>query len=591
MKKNKQIIVIFSIILLAAFFRFAGLGSTALSEEESILALQANDLATGNSGYVIAEPLYVFITAFLVKLFGAGNFVMRLFPAVMGLLLVMVPLLFGPLLSDKKKMLLMFFLALDPALIAWSRQADSLMPLICLCFCAAGFLFLGRKRGVISLIVLAILGGERFFPVLISGFLASLIVSILDTLFIHSDIQIAYTLKKQVTRTELKVFFGLLLLFGTAFLSYPIGINAIGNGLVQAFTVDPVHDFRNVGSTPLWIALFFYEGFAVVLFLIALWRSFQQKTAVRSVLMMCVLLGSIFQIVFNQGILYLPWMSVPLWYFGVDVLLAIKPIHKKECDFFMLVSLTIPLLLAGFLVLRASEMLKMGDLSLPLTIFWNNSQYSTPFSRLQAYILIILICVVIFTILIPLLLDYFSPGKARRGLLLGTLFVLTVGMIGNSWAAAGFTNSHDKPLKSGNTTRHELILGSQINQVENEILPIIHETGWKKTGFFDQVNGVITVTDDPLLRWAALEQKQTVFSEVLNLRANQPSYVITAGSEPELINNGYLGIVSDWKTVDNWESYLASDWFRWFLYRDPVLQKQSLMVWQNSQIITGSKSE
>ncbi|GEM_PF-1269476 len=585
MSSSRKVLFVGLILLLAIFFRFAGLAALPLSSDEARLAVQAVEIGQQRDFQPISQPLYVILTTLIFDLFKAGTFTARFIPALSGVLLVLLPFLLISKPSgfpEKKKVLLAFILAIDPVLISWSRQADSLMPVIFLTALIIGLAATNRQLPAIILLPLAGMGGERFFPILIAGIFAVLLTMIIDTLMIQSQTDVFLILKHQVSRESGKAFLLSFFLCGTACLAFPSGISAIGDGLALGLRPNPIHDFRSVGNLPLLIALFVYEGAGFVLFLIALIQNIKNGEKTKVFIMSVILSAAAFLILLNQGILFLPWLVIPLWYFGADVLLKITPLRKSEVDIYTFFALLIPPALSLFLLFRAAEMLKLGDLSLPLTVYWQNQQLVTPLSRFHAYLLIILICIVVFAILLPMVLEYFSPGRIRRGLLHGTLIVVLYGTILNAWSAAGLHHASDDPFQTGTSGRHELSLGSQIQQIPNELSAVLQESGWRSVGFLRPDEGLVLISDDPMLRWEFINKPQVTFSKILSPAASTPAFVITAGQETDELKSGSIGMISDWKSTDNWQTYTPTDWFRWLLYREPVIQKQTITLWQNA---------
>ncbi len=146
-------------ILLALGLRFIGLGNTPLSDTEASSALQA--LSAFQPGHVISggQPGYVLLTAVSFFLTGSSEFFARFWPAVFGTLLVLVPYLGRERLGQKAALVMAFAVAIEPSLVAASRQADGRMLAITgLAFAVVFFL---RRNAVWAGIAtgFAILGG------------------------------------------------------------------------------------------------------------------------------------------------------------------------------------------------------------------------------------------------------------------------------------------------------------------------------------------------------------------------------------------------------------------------------------------------
>jgi hypothetical protein len=110
---------------LALAVRFLNLGAQPLTDLEARSALQALEIAKGSRPLLGPQPAYLILTAVNFFIFGASNFLARFWPALAGAGLVLAPIAFKRQLGQKAAILLAFFLALDPGLLALSRMADS----------------------------------------------------------------------------------------------------------------------------------------------------------------------------------------------------------------------------------------------------------------------------------------------------------------------------------------------------------------------------------------------------------------------------------------------------------------------------------
>src|SRR5258708_24048829 len=113
-------------LLIALRVRLLQLGALPLTDLEAKWALQAYAVAQGSPPALGSQTAYILPTALAFFLAGfSTNFLARLIPALVGSALVMVPYLFRGRLKPQPSLLLAFFLALDPGLVALSRQAGS----------------------------------------------------------------------------------------------------------------------------------------------------------------------------------------------------------------------------------------------------------------------------------------------------------------------------------------------------------------------------------------------------------------------------------------------------------------------------------
>src|SRR5574339_586792 len=110
--------------LIALGFRLIQLGASPLTDSEATLALQALHIAQGKAPLLGPQPGYILLTSVLFAIIESTNFMARFIPALTGSLLVFVPSLFREKIKPLPALILAFFFAVDPGLVALSRQAS-----------------------------------------------------------------------------------------------------------------------------------------------------------------------------------------------------------------------------------------------------------------------------------------------------------------------------------------------------------------------------------------------------------------------------------------------------------------------------------
>lgn len=153
--------------LLALVLRLYQLGAGALSNVEAGWALPALGLARGGVVDLGPQPLYILFTSLLFSLIKDTNFIARFLPAMLGSLLIWLPLCFRRRMGDlswlhRAGVVMAFGLALDPGLVSLSRQAGSLMPALVFTLFALACIY--NRRMVLAGICtgLAVLSGLAF---------------------------------------------------------------------------------------------------------------------------------------------------------------------------------------------------------------------------------------------------------------------------------------------------------------------------------------------------------------------------------------------------------------------------------------------
>ena len=117
--------ILYIIILIAAIFsRFYMLGDRAISHDESIHTKFSWNLYNGQGfqhNPMMHGPLLFEVTAFIYFLFGATDFTSRIYPALTGIALVMLPILFRKWLGRRGALVTSLLLLLSPSISYYSR--------------------------------------------------------------------------------------------------------------------------------------------------------------------------------------------------------------------------------------------------------------------------------------------------------------------------------------------------------------------------------------------------------------------------------------------------------------------------------------
>ena len=149
---------------IAVILRFVQLGAMPLTDAEATPALQALQIAQGLKPTLSPHPFYILFTSVLFFIYGGGtDFLAHFIPALAGSLLVFAPLLFADRIKPRAAVVLAFFLALDPGLVALSRQIAS--PILALTFLlfALGFYNQNKTSFAAFFAALALLSGPSLW--------------------------------------------------------------------------------------------------------------------------------------------------------------------------------------------------------------------------------------------------------------------------------------------------------------------------------------------------------------------------------------------------------------------------------------------
>ncbi|MBZ0301856.1 MAG: TIGR03663 family protein, partial [Anaerolineae bacterium] len=121
---NWELIIYLVIFLLAVFTRFYVLGDRVMSHDESLHTRYSYNLyADGNFQHtpLMHGPILFHITAFFYFLFGDNDFTARLYPAILGIAVVMMPFLFRRWLGRIGALLASLMLLISPIMLYYNR--------------------------------------------------------------------------------------------------------------------------------------------------------------------------------------------------------------------------------------------------------------------------------------------------------------------------------------------------------------------------------------------------------------------------------------------------------------------------------------
>ena len=173
-------ILIYSLVFMAALLlRLMLLGITPLVDSEASWAFQAWQIHLGEQIPIGSQVGYLAFTEILFSLFGGSDFLARLWPALIGSLIVWVPFLVRKRLGRIPALILAAGLAFDPALPSVSRIAASTMPALVFLLLAAAAFDNGKLRWTAIFLGLGLFSGPAFWLgsllLLLTGFVSSLL--------------------------------------------------------------------------------------------------------------------------------------------------------------------------------------------------------------------------------------------------------------------------------------------------------------------------------------------------------------------------------------------------------------------------------
>jgi len=562
--------IIAGIFLLAVCVRLFYLGAAPLSDAEASWALQSLDLARGEAVEIGPQVSYVNLTGAALYLFGSSDFTARIWPAITGSLLVLVPLLFRRALGRSAMLILMAGLALDPGLVAASRLAGGPMMALGFGLLALGFVY--TRRSILAGICagLALLSGWGIFAGLVSLLIAWSLERLIPGKSVPEEGQapIEGTPPAWLTGREwISMLLSAaitLLAVGTLLLLNPQGLAAwiaslpaYLQGWGQASNVPPLR---------LAAALLVYQPLAMIFGTIGAVRGWLRGDPLARMLSLWFIVAFTLILVYPaRQVFDLVWVLTPLW-----ALAAIELAHDIRVD-------------------SSSRLVAAGEAAavfLLLAIVWMNllgakiAIVSTESSLLRAGLLVGLLALgAVITILVGL---GWSWAAARAGLVWGVCAALGLYGISAMWSAS-FRSEPDQI---------DLWQPVPITRNADLLMQTVEDLSEWNTGLVRDIDVTLAV-EAPSLRWALRNYPEmtTIAEDNLVALPNTPSIVIARQTaEAPRLAETYRGQDFAWWIYPGWEGALPPDFLRWLTTRQAPLRQEQVLLWARSDLFPGGES-
>lgn len=541
--------------LLAIALRLIGLGHMPLNDSEASLALQSLQLASGLKPVLDPHPAYILFTAPLFFLYGGGmNALARLVPALVGSALVFAPLLFQDRIKPRPGLILAFFIALDPGMVAISRQAGS--PILAITFVIFAFGFFNRKNlrwaGIFT--ALALLSGPAIWAGLVGLAISLAIYQIAKLRF--SDNSDTGSLKMSVPdRNEFLISLAAtLLLAGTLFFLIPNGVSA-ALASIPAY-ISGWRTAPTMHTMWLLISLLAYQPFPLLLAIMAIirgWVTPSHRIVPLSVWFLVSLLLALFYPA--RQITDLAWVLIPLYAMAALELarfVNVSPEDRMETMGAAL--LTAFLWVFGWINFTSMVWSVPGD------------------SNFNQHGILVLGAVILLILSIVLVAFGWSVRIAQLGLIWGLGISLGILSLGGALGATGLRGMSNP----------ELWWPQRIPLQADLLVSTIDELSEWSTGDDEALPIVIVGIDSPALEWALREHSPKVANF---FDASQPPSLIISAFEldPNTIA-AYRGQDFIWRFTTSWEVAQPQDWFRWLAYREIAQTSENTILWATDDL-------
>lgn len=548
-------------LLLAAAIRLVGLGEPSLSDAEATWAMQALDAARGGHALLGAQPGYILLTTATFFLSGTSEFLARFWPALAGTLLVLAPYWVRERIGRGAAVIMALALALEPSLVAASRQADGRMLAIAALTFAVVFFLRKNFRWAGIAFGLAVLGGPSAW----NGLLA-LGLGLGGIWLTGSKTEETDTHPQQAWGMLLAWTAGTIVVVGSLFGFMPGGLSALANSLVACgqgwFGGDANVNIAIQQMFTGWILL---SPLAFIFGCMGIFSALRRRDRVDQFLLwVWIFLFLIILVYPGRRVADLAWAAVPFLALGARQAVSLSfPVELKQPIW-------------GYTLLI---------LVLTVSIWMNVSGFS-------------------FSIL-P------TDETLRWSGILGALFLIASsfllmawGWTGRvAWTGLGYGLSAALLIFTLATARAGAGLGSQPGMelwvdgaypVEQKLaVKIIGDLAEMDKGARDSLDLVVTGLDVPSLRWALRNERGVKFISQLPQDARNSAIITPETQDIALeLSVPYTGQALIWSQSVDWPALLQQDLAQWFFYRDlpyrpDIIKRQTMIIWLRSDLFPG----
>ncbi|MDT8897455.1 hypothetical protein QYE77_04185 [Thermanaerothrix sp. 4228-RoL] len=541
-------------LLLGGILRFVGLDLHPLSDTEARVALQAYALAQGQSvPDWVGQPGYLIPTAVAFFLVGAHEATARFWPAVWGLLVIILPWLLRNRLGRPLAIFLALGLALDAGLVATSRlaAADSLALLGVMGFIT--FFWRGEWYLAGVALALGVLSGPSFWV----GILILLLTWWLWR-WVNGSWQNGLTLDPQKREEGHSVSWKKVgLAFLVTLVAVGSGLGAFWRGLGAAATglAEFLHGWSSEGVSLglMGMGLIIYQPLGWFLALLQWLRGWRRMPALAQVATLWLGIGLLVLVVYpGRQISHLVWLLVPVWMLAASTL-AQTIEHLAQTDWIKQVVVA-----AGYFTL-------VGYL-------WMNIEGFVPGNLMPQWVWVrwlAILGVILLGIAIGLVVSWtWGLHVARQGLFLGGFVFLSFLTFSATWQAAGLGRAPSAQ-----------VWGPQPYPAEADLLvKTLGDVSEWTTGRRDAIDIRVVGVDSPALRWTLRHFNNAQFVPVLT-PMETPSVIITPETAMPGVSALYRGQDFVWRETPSWSLFLPGEWLSWIIYRKAPLQRQGVIVW------------
>jgi len=546
---------------LALVARLSNLEVIPLLEAEAGWALRAWEMAQGGGLSAGSQPAYVALTGLLFSFLGSSDALARLLPALVGSTLIWLPYFFRDHLGRVAGLVVAFGLALDPTLVALSRQAGG--PIMAVTFTLLAVVTWSSGAAILAgvLVGLALLSGPSALLGVLGLALAWGVGQALASRE-SGERTPGFFLDLKRPRDEwvkgLAAAVVTVLVVATLFFRHPEGLSGLGQGVVEFTQGWFTASGEALGLVLL--ALVVYQPLAALFGLAAVFRgAFKAGGAARFWLLWAASALALALLHPARGVGDLAWVLIPLWALAAY---AIAPLLNWEVEERVVVlgQTALVFLLLVFI------WLDLAGLSTAVL-----------YSELLSLRLAVAAGVVALGIVATVLVGYgWSFAAARRGLAWGALAFFSVYLLATGFGAVQQRLRQAGELWwSGPTLGRIDLLASTLENLE--------ELQGEAKGQLE----VVYQVDAASLHWYLRDVQAARYASEIDPESLPAVIIALKGADDPRQAAAYRGQDFVWHVYPGWEANLPVNWVSWLYFRDVPQLSQDLVLWARTDIFPG----
>jgi len=564
--------------LIALGMRLYQLGAAPLTDVEAGWALQALGLAHGEVVTLGAQPAYILLTSQLFSILGNTNFLARLFPALVGSLIIWLPYYFQRWMGDstwfhRASVVMAFGLAIDPGLVSLSRQAGSLIPamafilLVLSCLYNRRMIWAGIFAGLALLSGLAFLQGLLILGLSWGVYLLANRKTLTPQPMEGSAEPPAESLPVQSIRVGVFAFVLTLLFAGTLLLRAPQGLGALAE-TIPAYLKTWIAS-SGIPILRLPASLLVYQPLVLIFAIIGTARAWfenwddQHPRQALMGLSIWAIVGFLLPLLYaGRQVGDMAWALIPLW--ALAAIEISRSLLADEDSITRWVAAGLGLLLLVLVVVGWMNILLIARYQVNVVIYWAIA--------IGAFLLGL--------IALLLVIAGWSAKAAKLGVVWALCIVLVLQLISNTWGMA---------IVRQNGTQELWAHPPATGQADLLLATLTDLSSWN-TGLRDQLE-IVVLTDSPALKWTLRYYPNTRFETTL-ASTESPLVVITLkGAEEPQLAEKYRGQDFVWRLYPGWQDIFPPDFFNWLAFRQAPLGQDQIILWARADIFPGGSSD